>query len=300
MSATSPDASSPALPDPQPIPAASRARSERQDLVRSLLRSKTLVVGSAILLFWIFIAIAWPVLVPYDPQALDPTNTMAAPSGDHWLGTDNLGRDVFSRLLAGARTVLTIAPAVTLLALVLGTTLGLAAGFLGGWFDEVTMRLSEAFLAFPTVVIAVLALAVLGTSTLTVILIVGLAFTPNVARTIRAVVLEQRSRDYVTASRLRGDSTPYIMFAEILPNVTGPLLVEATVRFGYAVFTAATLSFLGLGLQQPSPDWGLSIALGRAYVQVAPAIVVAPAIALATLVVAINLVVDGLRQVIEE
>jgi peptide/nickel transport system permease protein len=273
---------------------------ERRELVRALLRSKTFLVGAAILLCWVIDAIAWPLFAPHDPQQLNPTQALQAPSSEHWLGTDNLGRDVFSRVLAGASSILTIAPPATVIAIVLGTIVGLAAGYYRGWVDEASMRLSEAFLAFPTVVICILALAAVGNSTLSVIVIIGLLFVPNVSRTIRTVALQERGRDYVAAARLRGERGPYVMFVEILPNITGPVLVETTVRFGYAVFTAATVSFLGLGIQQPSPDWGLSIALGRSYLQVAPATVIAPAIALATLVVAINLVVDGLRQVIEE
>ncbi|MQA08953.1 MAG: ABC transporter permease subunit [Pseudonocardiaceae bacterium] len=283
-----------------PVAEPSARRRARRDLVRALLRSKTFMVGCAILLWWVLDSVAWSLFVPTDPQALDPTNALAAPSAQHWLGTDNLGRDVLSRVLAGATTVLGIAPAATLLALLLGTTIGLAAGYYRGWFDELITRLLDAFLAFPPIVVAVLALAVVGASNVAVILVTGLLFVPNVARTVRSVVLQERSRDYIAAARLRGERGPYIMVAEILPNVGGPLMVEATVRFGYAVFTVATLSFLGLGLQQPSPDWGLAISLGRSYLQVAPWVVLAPALALATLVVSINLVVDGLRQVIEE
>jgi peptide/nickel transport system permease protein len=278
---------------------ASRRR-ERREVFAALLRSKTFMVGIVILGWWIVDAIAWPLFVPDDPQALNPSEALFGPSGAHWLGTDNLGRDVFSRLLAGASSVLAIAPAATVLSLVLGTTIGLAAGYYRGWFDQIVTRLLDAFLAFPTIVLAILGLAVLGSSSFTVILVIGFLFVPNVARTIRSTALQERSRDYVAAARLRGERGPYILFAEILPNVSGPLMVEATVRFGYAVFAAATLSFLGLGVQQPSPDWGLSVALGRSYLQVQSLMVVGPAIALATLVVAINLVVDGLRQVIEE
>lgn len=276
------------------------SKSNAGEVVRALLRSKTFVVGAVILLWWIVDAIGWRLLVAHDPQQLASTAALSPPSNVHWLGTDNLGRDVLSRVLAGASSVLTIAPAATALALAGGTAVGLLAGFYRGWLDQIITRILDVFLALPAIVVSILLLAVLGSSKVTVIVIIGLLFVPNVARTVRAIVLTERTQDYVAAARLRGQRDAEVMVMEILPNITGPLLVETTVRFGYAVFAVATLSFLGLGLQQPSPDWGLSIALGRTYLQVAPWVVLAPAAALATLIVAINLVVDGLRQVIHE
>jgi peptide/nickel transport system permease protein len=158
------------------------------------------------------------------------------------------------------------------------------------------MRIVDALLAFPLVIIAVLVLALVGASTLTVVLVIAITFIPGVARTVRSAVLGQRELEYVAAARLAGESGPRIMAVEILPNVLGPIVVEGTVRLGYAIFTSATLSFLGLGIQQPDPDWGLTISLGQAYVQVGWWIVIFPALALATLVVAVNLVADGLSR----
>jgi peptide/nickel transport system permease protein len=275
------------------------SRSQRRDLVRALLRSKTFVIGTLIVAWWVIDAIAWHLFVPHSPQAISPGAILKGPSGAHLLGTDWLGRDVLSRVLAGASSVLTIAPSATVIGVCGGTTLGLITGYYRGVVDEILMRIIDGFLSFPGIVIAILVLSVLGSSELNEILVIGILFTPNIARTVRSAVLEQRDRDYVAAARLRGERGPYIMAAELLPNITGPLAVEATVRFGYAVFTAATLSFLALGVQQPSPDWGLTIALGRSYLQVAPWVVIYPAIALATLVVGINLLVDGLKQVLE-
>ncbi len=275
-------------------------RRRRRELLHALSRSKTFIVGAAILIFWVLDAIFWRVITPHDPQALSPGGTLKAPSGAHWFGTDNLGRDVFSRVLAGSQTVLVIAPAATLLGIIGGTAVGLVTGFYRGWVDDVVSRVVDAFLAFPLIVMAVLVLASLGRSTQNVILVIGVIFTPIIARTVRSAVLVEREREYVAAARLRGERGVRIMVWEILPNITGPILVEATVRLGYAIFTAATLSFLGLGLQPPSPDWGLAIANGRAYLQVAWWMVLYPAGALATLVVGVNLVADGLRRVVEE
>jgi peptide/nickel transport system permease protein len=247
-----------------------------------------------VLLFWIVDAVAWRSFVPHDPQAVSPGETLQAPSAEHWFGTDDLGRDVFSRVLAGASSVLTVAPAAALLAVAAGVAVGLVAGYLGGATDEISMRLVDALLAFPLVVGAVLVLAVTGVSPLHLVIVIAIVLAPLTARTVRAAVRSERGREYVEAARLRGDSGPYIMVAEVLPNVSALVVAEAA-----AIFAAATLSFLGLGIEQPSPDWGLSVALGRVFLQTAPWIVLFPALALATLVVATTAVADGLRVRIE-
>ena len=266
---------------------------------RSLARSPVFLGGGALLVFWIIDAVAWRSLVPYDPQAVAPDQTLQPPSADHWFGTDDLGRDVFSRVLAGAAPVLTVAPAAALLAVVAGVAVGLVAGYAGGPADDVLMRLVDAMLAFPLVIGAVLVLAVTGVSQLHLVIVIAVVLAPLTARTVRAAVRGERGREYVEAARLRGDSGRYIMVAEILPNVSGLVVAEATVRLAAAIFAAATLSFLGLGIQQPSPDWGLSVALGRVFLQTAPWVVLFPALALATLVVAATVVADGLRARLE-
>ncbi|WP_432991930.1 ABC transporter permease [Dactylosporangium sp. CA-233914] len=222
-----------------------------------------------------------------------------APSAEHWLGTDNLGRDVFTRMLAGSVTVLTIAPLATITGLFLGTILGLSTGYFGGWWDQAVMRVLDSVLVFPVILIAMSLLSLLGPSTLNVVLTIGVLFTPHVARTVRSAVLIERHREYVAAAWLQGSSNGYIMVREILRNILAPIAVEATVRVGYAIFVGAGLSFLSLGVQEPSPDWGLSISLGRPYLEVAPWVSLAPAIALASLVVAINLFADGLKEMID-
>jgi peptide/nickel transport system permease protein len=300
MTASSPpDVAAPAAELAESVDLLPRARAWTASL-KTLLHSKTFVVGAAIVAFWVVDAAFWPFIVPQSPQALNPAATLAAPSLAHWFGTDDLGRDVFSRTLAGAASVLTVAPAATALGLLGGIIVGLISGYYRGLVDDIVMRVVDALLAFPLIVIAVLVLAVLGPSVVNVILVIGFVFTPIVARTVRSAVLTEREREYVAAARLLGNTSLYIMVSEILPNITAPLAVEATIRFGYAVFTSATLSFLSLGVQQPSPDWGLTISLGRANLQVAPWIALFPAAALATLIVGINLAADGLRQGVEE
>ena len=262
--------------------------------MRRLLRPSALA-GGAILLLWLGCALLGPWLTPYDPYADDLLNTLAPPSAAHWFGTDQIGRDVFSRVVAGARPILATAPPATLLATALGTALGLATGYFGGLVDLAVGRLIEAVLALPLMVVALLALAALGTSSLTVVAVIALAFTPLIARTVRAAVRAERGLDYVAAAALRGEGAAYVMAAEILPNVLPAVLVEATVRLGYAIFTVASLSFLGFGLQPPSPDWGLTVAenygliAGGCWWTTAFA-----AGATASLVVAVNLVADAL------
>jgi peptide/nickel transport system permease protein len=284
-----------------PLAAPSVSRKARlREVGIGLLRSKTFMIGAIVLGFWIFDAIFWPLFVPHDP--INDQNlgaTLHGPSGTYWFGTDDLGRDVFSRVLAGASSVLTIAPAATALGLLGGITIGLVSGYYRGIIDDALMRVVDALLAFPLLIIGVLVLTVLGSSETNVILVIAIVFTPLIARTIRSAVLVERDREYVAAARLLGARGPFIMVREILPNITGPIVVEATVRLGYAIFTVASLAFLGLGIQRPSPDWGLTISLERAFLQIAPWVVLFPALALATLVVALNFVADGLKEVLE-
>jgi peptide/nickel transport system permease protein len=272
-----------------------------RDDLRLLARSRTFLVGAVIVLFWVGCAILGPSLVPYDPYADDLLNSLLPPSSEHWFGTDQLGRDVFSRVIAGARDILTVAPLATLLSTVLGAALGLTMGYFGGLLDEVLSRLVDAVLALPTVIVALLALTALGTSTVTVLVVIAFSFAPIIARTVRSAVLAEVALDYVAAAELRRESTAYILFVEILPNVLPPILVEATVRLGYAIFTVATLSFIGFGIQPPSPDWGLTISAN--YGMIGGGFwwtVMFDGAAIASLVIGINLVADGIESALHD
>ena len=269
-----------------------------RDDLRRLFQSVSFDIGLAIVLFWVGCALFGTHLVPYDPFADDLLNSLMPPSADHWFGTDQLGRDVFSRVIVGARDILTVAPVATLISTILGTALGLTMGYFGGLVDEVLGRIVDAVLALPTVIVALLALTALGTSMVTVMVVIAFSFAPVIARTVRSAVLAERGLDYVAAAELRRESTLYILFIEILPNVLPPILVEATVRLGYAIFTVATLSFIGFGIQPPSPDWGLSISnnygmIGGGFWWT----VVFDSAAIASLVIGINLVADGIESV---
>jgi peptide/nickel transport system permease protein len=260
---------------------------------RLLLRRPTFIVGAAILLFWVVCAVFGHMIAPQDPLAQQLLATNKAPSGAHWFGTDQLGRDVFSRVIVGARSILIISFFATLLGTVAGTALGLTMGYLGGVVDIVGGRLVEAVLALPLVVVAV------GPSPLTIIIVIGLVFTPLIARTVRSAVLVERQQDYLASARLLGENRAHIMFVEVLPNVLPVVLVEFTVRLGYAIFAIASLSFLGFGVQPPTPDWGADI---FANYGVLPAgywwMTLFPALAIASLVIAINLVTDSIEQVL--
>jgi len=278
----------------------SESKLARRETWGQLGRSKTFVVGAVVVGFWIFWAIAGSHLTPQDPLALG-THILVRPGGAHWLGTDSLGRDVLSRVLAGATGVMKIAPLATLLGVAGGTVVGLVTGYFRGLVDEALGRLIDALLALPLIVIAVTALVALGASNGTLIVVIGVVFTPLVARTVRAAVLAERDLDYVSAARLRGERAPYILFAEMLPNVMGPIIVEATVRLGYAIFAVAGLTFLGFGIQPPSPDWSLQISQNYALLSGGSYwwTVLFPGLAIATLVVGVNLIADGLTQVLE-
>jgi peptide/nickel transport system permease protein len=275
--------------------------SSRQELVREIVRSKTFIVGASIVGFWIFCAIFGYAIAPHDPTAESLTAINQAPSGAHLFGTDQLGRDMLSRVITGVRDILIIAPLAVIISTVLGTAFGLAMGYARGFVDESISRLLEAFLALPLVVLALTAIAALGSSKLVIIIVIAIVFTPLIARTVRTSVLLERELDYVAAARLRGERAPYIMFVEILPNVMSPILVEFTVRLGYAVFAIATLSFLGFGVQPPTPDWAVDIASNYGLVSAGYWWeVLFDAVALASLVIGVNLIADAVEGAFEQ
>ena len=289
------DASADPVPVPEPVRAPGRSA------LALVLRSPTFLMGAVIVGFWIVCALFGRSFVPYDPLQDDVISALLPPDGDHWFGTDQLGRDVFSRVIAGSRDILTVAPLATLLGTVCGTAIGLVAGYNRGLVDEVIGRIIEAFLALPLIIVALIALVALGPSTPTVIAVIGLSFTPIIARTVRAAVVQERELDYVLTARLRLEGAAHIMVVEILPNILPPILVETTVRLGYAIFAVATLSFLGFGIQPPSPDWGLSVATN--YGMIGGGFwwtVLFDALAIATLVVGVNLVADGIGTALRD
>ena len=278
------------------IPAPRSVAAER---LRAALRSATLLGGAAIVIFWIVCAVFGERLAPFDPYADNLLAALAPPSLGHWFGTDQLGRDIFSRVIIGSRDILVIAPLATLLGTVLGTILGLVIGYFRGIVDSVVGRILEALQALPLVIVALMALTAVGTSNLTVILVIGFVFTPLIARTVRSAVLIESGLDYVAAAHLRGDGAFAVMFIEILPNVLPLVLVEMTVRLGFAIFTVASLSFIGFGIQPPSADWGIAIAENYSLIGSYWWTVLFDAAATASLIIGVNLAADGIQGVFE-
>jgi peptide/nickel transport system permease protein len=290
---TGPDASSVLAPG------TSERKQARRENYRLVIRRPGFIIGALITMFWVVCAIGGDRITPHDPLNFRATPNLR-PSSQYWFGTDQSARDVLSRVMAGARDVLVVAPPAALIGVFLGTILGLITGFFGGWLDAGIGRIVEAFLALPVTLIGVLALTTLGKSRTVVIAVVAVLFTPVVSRTVRAAVLAERQLDYVTSARLRGESSSFIMFREILPNISAPIIVELTVRIGYAVFTVATLAFLGLGPPKPSPDWGAQVAENYNVISAGYWwATIFPALAIASLVVAVNLMADAVQSVWE-
>ena len=287
------------------------------------------MIGAALVLFWVVVALFAPLLAPVDPLAtlqllafpgdpyvLDPGKTFDGQAveevcalietgeeqgkyncGTFWLGTDRVGRDVLSRLIYGTQRVLLYAPLATFCAYAVGIPMGLAAGYLRGWADEVLSFVSNVILSFPVLVLYVIIIATIGASGTNIVIAVTFASAPGIMRIVRGLVLDLRNREYVFAAQTRGESAWRIMFVEILPNARGPLIVDSCLRLGYVIITIGVLGFLGLGLPPPDPDWGGMINENRLMALVAPHMTVFPCIAISSLVLGFNLLADGLREI---
>jgi len=277
-----------------------------------LRQSRLALVGALLVGFWVIVAVfaddcvispaCWTGARSYTPtpwlavysfsESVGPPLTGPAPA--HWLGTDRNGRDLWARLAYGARIILTLAPLGVGLALLVGIALGLVAGYFGGLVDEVLSRLIDALIAFPQIILYLVIIAALGPSAANVVLAITLAGAPGIARLVRGLTLDLKTRDFVAAAQTRGEHALYIMVVEILPNASGPILIDAMLRVGYAVFAIGTLGFLGLGLPPPSPDWGSIVNAGRKFIQAGhPWDALWASLATATLVVGLNLLADG-------
>lgn len=272
--------------------------------------SRVATVGLIMVLFWVVLALISLVWTPYEPNSSDFVQNLP-PNGVNWLGTDHLGRDILSRLMQGTQVILlktrlpgdsaiSIPIGVALWGVIgslgLGAVLGLNAGYRGGWWDQVIMQVLDALIAFPRIVLYLVVIAALGQGDLVVILAIAITGAPGVARLARSLALDIKTRDYIRAAETRGESVWYIMFREILPNARGPLLVDAMLRVGYAIFAIGTLGFLGIGLPPPDPDWGNMVNEARRNIFINQFAVVWPALAIATLVIGLNLFADGLRE----
>lgn len=267
--------------------------------MRPLFRRPATAFGTIVFLVFLLLALIGPILAPYGLNEQIYEDARQPPSAAHYFGTDNLGRDVFSRVLYGARDVLAQAGLGTIFAVVSGTIFGLVAGYRGGWLDEIMMRLFDSLLALPALLLALLLLGTIGQSQFAVLIVIVIVYTPIVARVARSVVLSVRTKGFVEAAQLQGESQRWILFREILPSVTPALTVEGALRFSYAIFLVASLGFLGVGVQPPSPNWGLMVSEARPYATQLPWALFFPAAAIALLVVGVNLMADGIKSTIQ-
>ena len=282
-------------------PAAATRSQVRREQFSVLLKSPGFVIGAIIVAFWVFSAVFPGLVSSVGPKEFPEAGARVTPGSEAWFGTDGRGFDVFARVIYGARPILIVAPLATAIAIVVGTTLGLLMGYYRGWVDEVISRFIEAILSIPVILMAILVIFTFGRTTPVIIGTIALLFVPAITRTIRSAAITESDLDYVTSAKMRGESGLFIVLREILPNVTGLVVVELTVRLGYAVFTYATLAFLGfVGTDLTNADWGIDVA-GN-YTQIVrdvwwPAIF--PALAIASLVIGVNLVTDSIDKALK-
>jgi peptide/nickel transport system permease protein len=276
-----------------------RARDPRWGLLKRALTARGAAFGAAVLLLVALMALLAQFVAPYDPLKQDLMNARMAPSGGHWLGTDDLGRDVLARVIYGSRVSLIAGLASVAVGVVAGSLLGLGAGFAGGKVDSLVMRLVDAVLSFPGLVLALALGAVIGAGLAGVVIALGVVYTPTFARLMRGQVLTIREREFVHAARVLGAPGWRIVMQHVLPNVATPIVVQASLSIAFAILAEASLSFLGLGVPPPEPSWGGMINQGRGYLQVAPWIVFGPGAALFVTVLGLNFVGDAIRDALD-
>ena len=271
-------------------------KERRRSIWRAPFFRNRLAVLSALILFVIaLMAVAAPLVATADPYTQDLRNGLQAPSSDHWLGTDKQGRDTWSRIVYGARPTLAGALVVVLLSELIGVPLGLIAGYFGGKVDNIIMRILDMLLAFPALLLAILIVATFGRGLSYTVMALGIVYIPAIARVVRSVTLVQRQQLYIEAARATGVENRGILFRHLLPNVMSPILVHSSVDLAYAILDIAALSFLGLGIQPPEPDWGSMLAEGRSFLLLSPYVSIFAGLAIMITVITFNLVGDGLR-----
>jgi len=274
-------------------------RSDRTPFWRHILRNPGAAAAVVVIALVVVAAALAPWLAPYGPNQQNLFAAMAAPSHVHLLGTDEYGRDELSRLLFGARTALAAAVAVVVVSLVLGALWGLVAAFYGGWIDLALMRVVDVFMAFPFLLLALMIVAALGPGTVQAIIAVAISYTPVYARLVRGVTLGVKELDFVTAARSLGARDTWMVRRHLVPNILGPIIVQATLNMGTAIIDISGLSFLGMGVQPPQADWGAMLADGQTYILQADWLVLAPGLSIVLVVLAFNLFGDGLRDAID-
>lgn len=266
---------------------------------RELLSNRNAVIGLALLVPVVLVSVFAPVLTPHDPTKTNVADKFEGPSAEYPLGTDNFGRDLLSRVMMGGRTTLYLGLTSVTLALVLGVPVGLAAGYLGGRTDEVLMRAMDILMSIPSLLLALLIVSMLSSNITNAVIAIGIVYAPRIARIVRGSALSVKNEAFVAAAEARGESDVYIMFGEILPNVVSPIIVEASIRIGFAIIIGTSLSFLGLGTQPPQADWGFMIAQARTYIYNTVWFLLWPSLLLGATVLGFNLLGDGLRDVLD-
>lgn len=275
------------------------ARPRWQETLVLLVRNPVALAASLLLLGVVVVALLDDTIAPYDANAVAVVDRLQPPSGEHWFGTDELGRDVFSRVVLGAAVSLRVGFVAVGISLVAGTAVGLVAGYVRGWADDVLMRAMDVLFAFPAILLAIAVIAILGPGTTNAMIAIGIVYTPIFARVTRAAVLGVREEVYVRASRSVGAPDSRILLRHVLPNSAPPIIVQTSISLAFAVLTEAALSFLGLGTQPPEPSWGRMLAEGRGFLQLAWWMALFPGLAIILVVLAFNLLGDSLRDVLD-
>ena len=278
-----------------------RKRSQMKEIWRRMRRNKLAMAGLAIVVVLILVAIFADQIADYDTQVIrqDVMNRYQGPSAEHWGGTDELGRDIFARLVHGARISLLVGVAAVCVALATGGVLGAIAGYFGGAIDNIIMRIMDVFLSIPILLLAIMIVSALGSSMINLMLAIGLASMPTFARVVRASVLSVKDQEFVEAARAIGAPNAHIIIRHIVPNSLSPIIVQATLRVATAILSTASLSFIGLGIKPPSPEWGAMLSTGRDFLRDAPHLTAFPGIAIMFAVFAMNLMGDGLRDALD-
>jgi peptide/nickel transport system permease protein len=275
------------------------ARSAGSVVWRRLRRNRSAVLGLAILATFATCGVLAPLLAPYDPYASDLEKSLRPPGPAHWLGTDELGRDILSRILYGARVSMVIGTIAVGIGVAVGVPVGLFSGYFGGWVDLLSQRAIDVLLAFPSTVLAILMVVILGVGLVNVMVAVGVVSVPTYARLVRAQVLSLKEQEFVEAARALGAGTARIVFRHVLPNTLAVLIVQTTLQVASAILSAAALGFLGLGVQQPTAEWGAMLSTARQYIQLAPHTLLFPGLAIMLTVLGFNLFGDGLRDALD-
>ena len=270
--------------------------------IMSLLReSPAAMIGVGLTGGWVCLALFAPIFTSFDPNAQD-FSALADPTpgwffSNHWLGTDHLGRDIWARLIWGSRIVLTLVPGSILTAYIVGSTMGMVAGYFGGWVDDVINFISDVVLSFPVLILYIILIISFGPSPLNIVFAVTFVSSPGISRIVRGLVFEIRTKEFVDAAKIRGENPLFIMIVEQLPNIRGPLIVDACLRMGYTTITIGVLGFLGLGLPPPDPDWGGMVKETSGLIMIWPHMAIAPCLAISSLVIGFNLLADGIHEI---